>query len=74
MVAHDISAMMEYKQVSLKEATRTVIQDKLTQLGGTGGVVAIDKNGNVSMEFNTEGMYRAHMNANGELQIAIYKE
>ena len=50
-----------------------MIQDKLTDLGGTGGVVAIDKHGNVSMEFNTAGMYRAHMNAEGDLKIAIYK-
>ena len=74
MVAHDISAMMEYKNVSLKEATTEVIQVKLTKLGGDGGIVAIDKNGNVSMEFNTAGMYRAHMNAEGELVIKIYKD
>ena len=74
MVAHDISAMMEYKGVSLKEATDQVIQKKLTKLGGTGGIIAIDYQGNVSMEFNTPGMYRATMNAEGELTIGIYKE
>ena len=74
MVAHDISAMMEYKEISLKDATHEVIQNKLTNLGGTGGVVAIDSKGNVSMEFNTAGMYRAHMNAAGELVIGIYKK
>ncbi|MBQ0734867.1 isoaspartyl peptidase/L-asparaginase family protein [Aquimarina celericrescens] len=74
MVAYDISAMMEYKQLSLKEATTEVIQNKLTALGGTGGIVAIDNKGNVSMEFNTAGMYRATMNAAGELTIGIYKE
>ena len=74
MVAHDISAMMEYKGVSLKEATDQVIQKKLTELGGTGGIIAIDYRGNVSMEFNTPGMYRAAMNAEGELTIGIYKE
>lgn len=74
MVAHDVAAQMEYKNVSLKEATTDVIQNKLTSLGGTGGIVAIDKDGNVSMEFNTAGMYRAHMNADGELNVAIYKE
>ena len=73
LVAYDISAMMEYKGISLKESARSVIQGKLTDLGGTGGIVAIDNNGNVSMEFNTSGMYRAHMNADGELIIAIYK-
>ncbi len=74
MVAYDISAMMEYKGLSLKEASEEVIQKKLTELGGTGGIVAIDNKGNVAMEFNTAGMYRATMNADGKLTIGIYKE
>ncbi|GAA4276597.1 isoaspartyl peptidase/L-asparaginase family protein [Aquimarina mytili] len=74
MVAYDISAMMEYKKISLQEASKEVIQKKLTKLGGTGGIVAIDNKGNIAMEFNTEGMYRATMNAKGELTIGIYKE
>ena len=72
-VAYDISAQMEYKNKSLKEATKDVIQNKLTKLGGTGGVVALDKNGNMSFEFNTAGMYRASMNDKGELIVKIYK-
>jgi beta-aspartyl-peptidase (threonine type) len=74
MVAHDISALMEYKGLSLKEAANLVIQDKLTKLGGTGGIVAVDKNGNMIMEFNTPGMYRATMNDKGELYIGMYKD
>ncbi len=73
-VAHDISAQIEYKNVSLKEATHNVIQKKLTKLGGTGGVIAIDKLGNIQYEFNTAGMYRASMNDKGELNVKIYKE
>lgn len=73
MVAHDIAAIMEYKEVSIQEAAEEVIQKKLTALGGTGGIVSIDRNGNVAMEFNTAGMYRAHMNATGDLDIKIYK-
>nr|WP_298990777.1 isoaspartyl peptidase/L-asparaginase [uncultured Polaribacter sp.] len=73
-VAYDISAQMEYQQKSLKEATRDVIQNKLTKLGGTGGVVALDKNGNMSFEFNTAGMYRASMNDKGDLVIKIYND
>ena len=73
-VAYDISAQMEYQKKSLKEATTDVIQNKLTKLGGTGGVVALDKNGNMSFEFNTEGMYRASMDDKGELIVKIYKE
>ena len=74
VVAYDISAMMEYKGLSLQEAAREVIQKKLPDLGGDGGIVAIDHKGNVAMEFNTAGMYRATMNKNGELSIGIYGE
>lgn len=73
-VAYDISAQMEYANKSLKEATTDVIQNKLTKLGGTGGVVALDKNGNMSFEFNTAGMYRASMDDKGNLVVKIYKE
>jgi len=65
---------MEYQKKSLKEATKDVIQNKLTKLGGTGGVVALDKNGKMSFEFNTAGMYRASMDQKGELIVKIYKE
>ena len=73
-VAYDISAQMEYQKKTLKAATKDVIQNKLTTLGGTGGVVALDKNGNMSFEFNTAGMYRASMNDKGDLVVKIYKE
>lgn len=74
VVAYDISALMEYKGMTLQEAASEVIQKKVPALGGDGGVVAIDKDGNVAMEFNTAGMYRATMNSKGELTIGIYKE
>lgn len=74
MVAYDISALMEYKGLSLEEAAREVIQEKVPALGGDGGIIAIDHEGNVAMEFNTAGMYRAKMNRNGELEIGIYGE
>lgn len=74
VVAHDISALMEYKGLSLEEASKEVIQRKIPAMGGDGGIVAIDKDGNFAMEFNTSGMYRASMNAEGELTIGIYKE
>lgn len=73
-VAYDISAQMEYQHKTLKEATTDVIQNKLTELGGTGGVVALDKEGNMSFEFNTAGMYRASMDDKGTLIVKIYKE
>jgi beta-aspartyl-peptidase (threonine type) len=76
MVAFDISALMEYKGLSLKEAAKEVIQNKLPSIGeqgATGGIVAIDKNGNMAMEFNTQGMFRATMNDKGELYIGMFK-
>lgn len=74
VVAYDISAMMEYKNMSLQKAASRVIQEKLTELGGEGGIIAIDRKGNIAMEFNSAGMYRAAMNRDGELTIGIYKE
>jgi beta-aspartyl-peptidase (threonine type) len=74
LVAYDISAMMEYKGSSLQEATQEVIQHKLKELGGLGGVVALDKDGNASMDFNTPGMHRAFMDDQGNLTIGLYKE
>lgn len=73
-VAKDISALMEYKNYSLDKAASEVIYTKLAKLGGTGGVIAIDKDGNVSMPFNTEGMYRGYL-INGSAPIVrIYKD
>lgn len=73
-VARDISALMEYKGVSVQEAVDTVIQKKLQDLGGDGGVVALDKNGNVGISFNSEGMYRAYIGADGKPVVQIYKD
>jgi L-asparaginase / beta-aspartyl-peptidase len=73
-VAKDISDLMEYKNFSLNEAAEKVIMNKLSGLGGTGGVAAIDKDGNIAMPFNTDGMYRGFL-LNGENPvIKIYKE
>lgn len=72
VVAYDISALMEYKGLSLQEAAEEVIQKKNVELGGDGGIIAIDHEGNMVMEFNTPGMYRAKMNREGKLEIGIY--
>ena len=74
MVAHDISALIDYKGLSLKEAAKEVIHKKVQDLGGDGGIIAIDKSGKIVMEFNTAGMYRASINDKGELTIKIYNE
>ena len=74
VVAYDISALMEYKDLSLKEAVFKVIHKKLPSIGGDGGLIAIDNKGNIIMDFNTPGMYRASINKYGEKNIAIYVE
>jgi len=74
VVAHDISALMEYKGMPIQEAAYEVIHNKVAKLGGDGGVVGIDKKGNVMMEMNTPGMYRAHMDSEGKLTVKIYKD
>ena len=73
VVAYDIAALMEYKKYSVKKAAKTVI-GKISKMGGDGGVIAIDNKGNIAMEMNTSGMYRAHINSKGEIDVKIYKE
>lgn len=74
VVAHDISALMEYKGLTIQEAAHEVIHNKVAKLGGDGGVVGIDRNGKPMMEMNTPGMYRAHMDAAGNLEVKIYQD
>ena len=71
--ARDISALMEYKNLSVEDACREEIR-KLADLNGTGGVIALDANGNIAMEFNTSGMFRGYIKSTGEKKIAIFKE
>lgn len=73
VVAHDISCLMEYKGYSLEEACRTVVIDKLLPMGGEGGVIGVDTKGNISLIFNSEGMYRASLKEGGLVNTAIYK-
>jgi beta-aspartyl-peptidase (threonine type) len=72
VAGHEISALMEHRALRLEQAAQTVI-DKVTGLGGAGGLIAIDKNGNISLPFNTAGMYRGHVDSTGHPVIAIYK-
>jgi beta-aspartyl-peptidase (threonine type) len=73
VVAYDVSCLMEFKGLSLQEATTEVVHKRLLEIGGDGGLVAIDAQGNISMEFNTDGMYRASVDANNHKTVAIYK-
>jgi beta-aspartyl-peptidase (threonine type) len=72
-VAHDLSTLLEYKGLSLKEGADAVIE-KVGKLGGEGGLIAIDKAGNIAMSFNSAGMYRGHVTADGQPVVEIYRD
>ena len=73
MAAYDVCALMAYKNLTLEEATTEVIR-KQTEIGGKGGLIALDKDGHVSMPFNTAGMFRGYITEKGEIYIAIYAD
>ncbi|GAB4334101.1 MAG: beta-aspartyl-peptidase [Flammeovirgaceae bacterium] len=74
VVAHDIACLMEYKGISLQEACNEVVMNKLVKMGGEGGVIAVDKDGNFSLTFNSEGMYRGSITSDDELyNVSIYE-
>jgi len=72
VAAHEISALMKYRGLSLEEAAREVVQGKLERIGGDGGVIAVDREGNIALEFNTEGMFRGARDSKGRREIGIY--
>jgi len=72
VVAKTISDLMEYKGLSVTAAAKIAL-DKVGKMGGDGGLIALDKKGNVAMPFNTEGMYRGTITADGKIEVNIYK-
>lgn len=74
LAAHDLSALIEYAGLPLAEAARRVVMDKLPPLGGRGGLIAVDAQGDVVLPFNTEGMYRGWARVGQPVQVAIYAD
>jgi L-asparaginase / beta-aspartyl-peptidase len=72
VVAHEICARVRLSGVSAAQAAREVIHGKLTEIGGDGGVIVVDKAGALSLEFNTEGMFRGARDSGGRREVAIY--
>jgi len=72
VVAHSISTMMEYKGMSVQDAAQAAL-DQAAQLGGKGGLIALDKDGNFTMPFNTSGMYRGKVGPDGKMSVEIYR-
>ena len=73
-VAHDIAVLMEYKGLPVQEAADAVIIGKLKKVGGRGAAIALDPNGNFAMSYNTEGLYRGYITADGKITVLLYDE
>lgn len=73
VAAYDVSCHIEYKNMSLEEAMKAVVHGKLIELEGEGGMIGIDADCNVSMQFNSAGMYRGFRKSDGTKEISIYK-
>lgn len=73
-VARDICALMEYRAMPIQQASDMVIKQKLQKLGGDGGIIGLDKFGNIAISFNSEGMYRAYIGRDGKPVVEIYKD
>ncbi len=74
VVAYDVSCLMEYAGLTLEAACKRVVNDKLVKLGGEGGLIAIDRAGNICLPFNSVGMYRASRKEGMHREICIYKD
>lgn len=73
VVAYDVSCLIEHKNYTLEKAANEVIHKRIVKIKGDGGLIAVDTKGNISMPFNTEGMYRACKSSNGHEEVLIYK-
>ena len=74
VVSYDISALMLYKGMRLEDAANFVVMEKLMEQKGNGGVIAVDKDGNIAMPFNTAGMFRGFVKSSGETAVMIFKD
>jgi L-asparaginase / beta-aspartyl-peptidase len=74
VVSYDISALILYKGMRLEDAANFVVMEKLVEQKGNGGVIAVDKDGNIAMPFNTAGMFRGFVKSSGETAVMIFKD
>jgi beta-aspartyl-peptidase (threonine type) len=73
VVAYDVACLIEHKGMSLEAAANEVINKRILEIKGDGGLIAVDTKGNIAMPFNTKGMYRASKSSNGNEAVSIYK-
>lgn len=73
-VAHEVNALMEHKGWDVEKSSHYVVHEKLEKLGGEGGLIALDRRGNMAMPFNTPGMFRGYVTADGKITVLIFKQ
>jgi beta-aspartyl-peptidase (threonine type) len=69
-----VCALVHYRGMSLAQAVHEVVQVKLRRTGGEGGVIALDRSGNIAMDFNSAGMFRGARDSRGRREIAMYHD
>jgi L-asparaginase / beta-aspartyl-peptidase len=74
VVAYDVCALVGYRHLKLQQAVHEVIHEKLQKSGGEGGVIALDPAGNIVMDFNSVGMFRAARDSRGRHEVAMYRD
>ena len=74
VVAHDIRARVAYGGATLQEAADAVVMQRLATMGGEGGIIAVDANGQIVMSFNSEGMFRGARASDGKREVSIYRD
>ena len=72
VIAYDLSALMACREIPLEEAARSLVMEKLVKQEASGGLIAVDREGNIAMPFNTKAMYRGYARSTGEFQVDIY--
>lgn len=73
-IAHEIVSLIKYAGLTVEQAAAATIHGTLTRMGGTGGIIALDRNGRAAIVFNTEGMYRGYVDEHGHITIQIYRD
>jgi beta-aspartyl-peptidase (threonine type) len=74
VAAYDVACLIEYKGLSLEEACRKVIHEKVAGIGGEGGLIAVDKEGNIALPYNSPSMYRGYIIPGKGMRVSIFEE
>ena len=74
VAAHDIAALVEYKGLTVAQASRIVVHEKIKRAGGEGGVIVLDRHGNLAISYSSEGMYRGYVTSSGKIRVMIYAD